>query len=133
MQLNAKIKFLIVGGFAFLVDASVYLILTGELQLSPLNARMLAFTIAVLVTCTGNRFITFANRNHQLFYKQYALALLAGLFSLLPNLIVFLGLLFVLPKSIIFELIAFMCGTIAGIISNYVLSDKLIFAEDTLT
>lgn len=133
MQLNAKIKFLIVGGFAFLVDASVYLILTGELQLSPLNARMLAFTIAVLVTCTGNRFITFANRNHQLFYKQYALALLAGLFSLLPNLIVFLGLLSVLPKSIIFELIAFMCGTIAGIISNYVLSDKLIFAEDTLT
>jgi putative flippase GtrA len=129
--MNAKIKFLIVGGFAFIVDASVYLILTGELQLSPLNARVFAFTIAVLVTCTGNRFITFANRNHQQFYKQYALALLAGLTSLLPNLVVFMGLLFVLPNTIVFELFAFMCGTIIGIIFNFVLSDRLVFAEKT--
>jgi len=128
--MNAKIKFLIVGGFAFIVDASVYLILTGELQHSPLNARVLAFTIAVLVTCTGNRFITFANRIHQQFYKQYAMALLAGLISLLPNLVVFMGLLFVLPNTIVFELFAFMCGTIIGIISNFVLSDKLVFAEN---
>mmetsp|Transcript_41488 Transcript_41488/g.132548 ORF Transcript_41488/g.132548 Transcript_41488/m.132548 type:complete len:88 (+) Transcript_41488:399-662(+) len=85
--------------------------------------------IAVLVTCTGNRFLTFSKRKHITFYKQYGLALFAGLVSLLPNLTVFLALLFVFPNNIAFELLAFMCGTIAGIISNYMLSDRLVFAE----
>ena len=129
MPLSVKVTFLFVGGFAFFVDASVYLLLTNALFLSPLSARVIAFTIAVFVTCTGNRFLTFTRRNHTTFYRQYCLALVAGLVSLLPNLIVFLGLLLVLPANIAFELLAFMCGTIAGIISNYILSDKLVFAE----
>ncbi len=129
MQLKMKIKFLFVGGVAFLVDASIYLLLTNVLSLSPLSARVIAFTIAVFVTCTGNRLLTFAKRNHAAFYKQFGLALVAGLISLMPNLAVFLGLLFVLPTTFGFELFAFMSGTIAGIISNYILSDRIVFSE----
>ncbi|MFQ3250544.1 MAG: putative flippase GtrA [Glaciecola sp.] len=129
MRLSVKFSFLLVGGFAFVVDASAYLLLTNVLFLLPLSARVVAFMIAVLVTCTGNRFLTFSKRKHITFYKQYGLALFAGLVSLLPNLTVFLALLFVFPNNIAFELLAFMCGTIAGIISNYMLSDRLVFAE----
>jgi putative flippase GtrA len=129
VRLSVKFSFLLVGGFAFVVDASAYLLLTNVLFLLPLSARVVAFMIAVLVTCTGNRFLTFSKRKHITFYKQYGLALFAGLVSLLPNLTVFLALLFVFPNNIAFELLAFMCGTIAGIISNYMLSDRLVFAE----
>lgn len=129
MRLSVKFSFLLVGGFAFVVDASAYLLLTNVLFLLPLSARVVAFMIAVLVTCTGNRFLTFSKRKHITFYKQYGLALFAGLVSLLPNLTVFLALLFVFPNNIAFELLAFICGTIAGIISNYMLSDRLVFAE----
>jgi putative flippase GtrA len=129
MQIKMKIKFLFVGGVAFLVDVSVYLLLTNVLSLSPLSARVVAFTIAVFITCTGNRLLTFSMRKHAALYKQFRLALVAGLISLMPNLAVFLGLLFVLPTTIGFELIAFMSGTIAGIISNYILSDRFVFSE----
>lgn len=127
--MQIKMKFLLVGGCAFLVDASVYLLLTNFLFLSPLSARVIAFTVAVLITCTGNRILTFAQRHHAAFYKQFGLALIAGLISLMPNLIVFLSLLFVLPTTFGFELFAFMSGTIAGIISNFILSDRFVFSE----
>jgi putative flippase GtrA len=84
--------------------------------------------IAVAITCFGNRYFTFADRKHDKFYKQYSLALVAGLVSLVPNMSVFLGLLHILPSKLPFILIAFSSGTALGIVSNYLLSDRFVFA-----
>ncbi|GAC16885.1 GtrA family protein [Aliiglaciecola lipolytica] len=122
-----KIRFILVGGGAFLVDAIVFLICCYGLSLSPFNARIIAFFIAVAVTFLGNRLITFKARRHPSFIKQYALALAAAVVTLIPNLTVFVFCLAIFPDGQVYEFMAFVSGTTVGIISNFLLSDKLVF------
>jgi len=127
-QLNSKIRFLLVGATAFIIDASSYLLATEIIGITPFYARLIAFLVAVSVTCYGNRTFTFSERAHQGFAKQYGLAVLAALVSLIPNMALFLGILSILPSSIISTLFAFSCGTAIGIVFNYALSDRFVFA-----
>jgi putative flippase GtrA len=80
---------MVVGGCAFLVDASIYLIFADIFDLHPFWARLIAFFIAVGVTCIGNRKFTFANSHLSPILTQYTKAILAAVVSLIPNMLVF--------------------------------------------
>jgi len=88
-RLNTKLLFMVVGGCAFLVDASIYLIFADIFDLHPFWARLIAFFIAVGVTCIGNRKFTFANSHLSPILTQYTKAILAAVVSLIPNMLVF--------------------------------------------
>jgi putative flippase GtrA len=60
---------------------------------------------------------------------QYVKAILASLVSLVPNMIVFLGLLKIFPHGFIYTSIAFGSGTIVGIGLNFVLSKHYVFTN----
>jgi len=118
---------LTIGGIAFIVDISVYLVLTEILSLNSIYSRIIAFLIAVCITCIGNKTYTFSERPKVSFVRQYGKALLAATISFLPNILLFWLLLILLPSGVISSLIAFTVGTGAGIILNYLLSNHYVF------
>ncbi len=71
--------FLLVGGVAFVVDATVYNLLvfwvtgTGPLFHAPVIAKVIAIVIATIVTYVGNRFWTFGHRNVPRRFSRYVL------------------------------------------------------------
>jgi putative flippase GtrA len=131
-RLNPKLLFLLVGGIAFIVDALTYFIVVDLFDIQPFGARFIAFLVAVGVTTYGNRILTFAKRSHLPFGVQYIKAILAALLSLVPNMIVFLGLIKILPHGFIYTLFAFGSGTIVGIFLNFFLSKHYVFTEKPL-
>ena len=128
-NLSTKFQFLMVGGVAFVVDISVYLMLTELIALNYLFARIVAFLIAVGVTCFGNRTFTFSTRAKTPFLTIYKKALFASVVSFVPNVLVFFSVLTVLPNGMIFHITAFVLGTLVGISLNFILSDKYVFSS----
>ena len=127
-HLKTKCQFLVVGGVAFAVDISVYMILTEVLTTHYLVARVVAFLIAVGVTCKGNSMFTFSQREKTPFVSLYKKAVCAALISFIPNVAVFWGVIYMLPPSLFASVLAFVLGTSLGIVLNYVLSDKYVFS-----
>jgi len=128
-RLGAKCQFLMVGGVAFIVDISVYLALTELLSLHYLAARVVAFLVAVGVTCFGNRTFTFSTRAKMPFLSLYKKAILAAVISFVPNVLVFWSVLTISPSGMISNITAFIVGTLVGIILNFILSDKYVFSS----
>jgi putative flippase GtrA len=131
-DIKTKFLFLTVGGVAFLVDMSVYLFMTEIFSMNVIYSRVIAFLIAVCVTCIGNRTFTFNKKPQPSFLRQYAKAILAAIIAFLPNILLFWGLLTLLPNGILFSLIAFVLGTGVGIVFNYILSSKYVFTTKPL-
>lgn len=78
--------FLVIGGFAFLVDAASYNLLvfwvTGEGPMfhQPIAAKIIAIVLASLVTYVGNRYWTFNSRHLPHKWSRY---LLFAIFNLI--------------------------------------------------
>lgn len=130
--MKTKCKFLVVGGVAFAVDISVYMMLTEILTTHYLVARVIAFLIAVGVTCKGNSMFTFSQREKAPFVSLYKKALCAALISFIPNIAVFWGIIYMIPPSLFASALAFVLGTSVGIVLNYILSDRYVFLSGTI-
>ncbi|WP_218354144.1 GtrA family protein [Alteromonas lipotrueiana] len=128
---SQKLRFLLVGGVAFGIDLGVFASLSFYFGIDTHVSRVVAFVIAVLVTCVGNRLLTFSDRDHIQLHKQYIKAIVAGIVSLCPNLLLFTLLLSLLPAHIVSTVIAFGFGTSAGIVTNYLLSSQFVFRQDS--
>lgn len=120
------LKFLIVGGSAFLVDLGIFYTGLNFTDHNLYLVRSYAFFFAVLVTFYGNRWFTFKDRFHLSSKVQIPKAFTSALLSLIPNFTVFTVIVALFPSAI-FHYIAFILGVVAGTISNYFLSDKYIF------
>lgn len=128
--MRAKFQFLLIGSVAFVVDITVYLFLTELISLHYLLARVIAFLIAVGVTCVGNRTFTFSTRIKTPLLFLYSKAILAAVFSFIPNVLVFWSALVVLPSGIFSSMSAFVLGTVVGVTLNFILSDKYVFSSE---
>ncbi|MEG3755068.1 GtrA family protein [Psychromonas arctica] len=124
--MNKKVCFVLIGGVAFCIDTGVFSILFSLYGINIYIARIIAFIVAVCVTWYGNRCFTFKERNVLSVGKQISRAFFSAILSLLPNLIVFyfVSYYLYLPLS---TAIAFILGTLAGTLSNFILSDKYIY------
>src|SRR6185369_10215586 len=80
------LRFFIVGGLGFLVDASVLMGLTRGAGLDPYSARVVSFLAAASTTWYLNRIFTFrSDQHHHPVAKQWAIFLLVSVGGALIN------------------------------------------------
>lgn len=118
-----KIRFLLVGAGVFVVDFSLFLILTNLLELQLMLARSIAFLIAVVVSWLVNRYWTFSGRLAQPKLKQLTKSLSVAIAAASMNLLTFYAVNTVLLERVanltITNFIGFALGVLAGLIVNW--------------
>ncbi|WP_108945414.1 GtrA family protein [Shewanella halifaxensis] len=118
-----KIRFLLVGAGVFVVDFSLFLILTNLLELQFMLARSIAFLIAVVVSWLVNRNWTFSGRLAQPKLKQLTKSLSVAIAAASMNLLTFYTVNTVLFERVanltVANFIGFALGVLAGLIVNW--------------
>lgn len=118
--------FAAVGLSGFVVDSMVFSVLLLFYPITLDMARIVAFLVAVAVTYLGNRHFTFEdNCKGQL--TQFLKYLAVACFSAIPNLLVFKLLTMLIGQDSFSIAIAFTCGILVGMMSNFFLNRALVF------
>ncbi|MEZ8100371.1 GtrA family protein [Vibrio bivalvicida] len=120
------VRFALIGGIGFVADAAVFSALFYLADTSIMLARAIAFVGAATVTWLGNRIFTFYSTEQKAF-QQWIKFMCGASFSALPNFIVFKVLSSVLGEA--GPLIALVAGILVGMVSNYLLSSRWVFAQ----
>ena len=127
-DLKRKLNFLLIGGFGFIVDLVTFEVSKLAFGLDIYLARVIAFLLAVIFIWFGNRTLTFRDRDTSKNKLQILKAIACACMSLIPNLGTFFILTLVFKqKEMVY--VAFFAGVLAGTISNYLLSDRVIFRK----
>lgn len=121
----------LVGTLGFVVDGSVFMVGLHLLNLSPFEARGIAFLVALTVTWYGNRTFTFINRTHSNKISQWQKYFFAASVSAIPNFTVFFLIISSLPASEVSSLVAMVGGILTGMLSNFWLCDRFVFRKTT--
>ncbi|GAB7220270.1 GtrA family protein [Vibrio comitans] len=119
------LRFVKVGATGFVVDILVFSILVYWFGLPTMLSRVLSFIVAATTTWLGNRLYTFKSTSER--FGQWKRFFLSACISMLPNLMVFKGILLLLGENPISLVIAFVCGVATGLVSNYMLSSHWMF------
>ncbi|GEA59870.1 GtrA family protein [Vibrio comitans] len=119
------LRFAKVGAAGFVVDILVFSILVYGFGFPTMLSRVLSFIVAATTTWLGNRLYTFKVTSDR--FGQWKRFFLSACISMLPNLLVFKGILLFLGENPITHVIAFVCGVASGLVSNYVLSSRWVF------
>jgi putative flippase GtrA len=125
---HPALKFAMVGGTGFVVDASILMLLYEVLQLDLLLARALAFFVAATSNWILNRLFTFSNL--QLSSNKSAEWLRfvgSAVVSAMPNLGIFYLLMLLLPETLPWIFVAMCCGILVGYGCNYLLARHWVF------
>lgn len=136
-QINKLSRFALVGGAGFLIDSVTMLLLYGPLP--PSLARAVAIWTAASSNWYCNRRWTFSGRCDAQKARQYRQFLVSSAISFVPNWGISLQIL-LLPRPAVFELLdkfanplwilfAMAPGVLAGMLINYWLSDRWVFAQ----
>lgn len=119
-------SFLAVGACGFAVDFVSLWAALGQLQWTPIPARLLAFATALLFTYALNRFITFSDRDAS-GRRKFGLYALASAVAGSANIGVYAAMLQVLPPGSLAPYIAMPVGTAVGLIANFLLYNFVVF------
>ncbi|KLN63309.1 GtrA family protein [Vibrio sp. VPAP30] len=122
------VRFALIGSIGFIADAVVFSALFYLADTSIMLARAIAFVGAATVTWFGNRTFTFYSTEQKAF-QQWMKFMCGASFSALPNFIVFKVLSSVLGEAGVGPLIALVAGILVGMVSNYLLSSRWVFAQ----
>ncbi|MDP5253156.1 MULTISPECIES: GtrA family protein [unclassified Vibrio] len=122
-------RFLLVGALGFCFDALLFAYLNHLLLWPLFTSRLVAFIAAVHFTWLGNRFYTFQSQagSWSGHLKEWAAYAFSACLSAIPNLLVFKGLVSLLPSQPFWQLVALTLGVIAGCLSNYTLNRLWVF------
>ena len=120
-------KFALIGGIGFTIEA---VIITAGIEaggVDPVASRFVSFPIAVFVTWWLNRRLTFESKNSAL--KESLSYFIVQVFGAISNLAIYITLVskYILLKQ--YPLVALVCGAIVGLLLNYILSVKMVFAH----
>ena len=122
------IRFLMVGGLGFTVDASVFFCVSQLLGGSWALARVCAFLVAVCVTWQGNRRWTFKSGGAPLReVRRYAVVQITGC---LINYGSFMAVLAAVPHPKAW-ILAYLVGSASAAIFNFQVSSRLVFGLDS--
>ena len=122
------VLFAFVGCVGFAVDAAVFSLLFELVGIPVFTARIFAFVCAATTTWAGNRVLTFRHRPQTSRLSQWKKFMVAACFSALPNLLVFKISLQLLEGEQFAPYVALVLGILAGMVSNYTLSSRWVFA-----
>ncbi|KII75534.1 GtrA family protein [Vibrio renipiscarius] len=130
---HRMVKFALVGGIGFIVDASLFTLCVYGFSMPLLVARSVAFFCAASATWLGNRCFTFqilASQGEAAGHlKQWMKFLGCALISAMPNFAVFQTVLFIFGDQGAFPFLALVSGIGAGMVSNYLLSSRFVFTS----
>ncbi|RAI01603.1 hypothetical protein DLJ53_09270 [Acuticoccus sediminis] len=121
------LKFAVVGGAAFVVDAALFAGGVEIAGLAPVPARLLAFSVALSFSFALNRAVTFADRPRR-GARQFALYAAASVLAGAANLSTFAAVLWVLPPAALAPYIAMPIGVAVGLAINFALYNLAVFA-----
>ncbi|HKU17148.1 MAG TPA: GtrA family protein [Steroidobacteraceae bacterium] len=116
--------FSLVGGAGFLVDAGTLLLLHQVFGMDVYVARLLSWLVAATSTWWMNRTLTFRNRDAAL-WRQWLLFLGANSGGGLIN----LGVSSLLLSQHVAPVAAVACGSIAGLLWNFLASRRFVFGR----
>jgi putative flippase GtrA len=123
------LKFALVGGIGFIADTAVFFLCLHALQVQITVARLIAFAVAVHVTWLGNRCYTFAYRGHSPTVREWQKYMLTACSALLPNLLVFQLVVWILGQGNWSALAALVAGILAGMLWNYYINLRWVFCQ----
>jgi len=120
-------KFSLVGGVGFIIDVSIFTLLYQKCELQMVQARVVAFLVAATATWFGHRCFTFPSTGINNKLIQWKKFITIACFSALPNFLVFKLVVSVIDMGFLSVYIAMAMGVLAGMISNFLLSDRWVF------
>lgn len=124
------LRFAIVGAGGFVVDSSVLFLLHSIIGLGPYSARVISIFVAMNVTWTGNRQLTFAAQRAttpRAMLGEWARFLLTNALGALVNYSVYAVLVSWAFAPLSNPYIALVAGVAAGLVFNFKLSQRLVF------
>lgn len=125
---HPALKFALVGGIGFIVDATTMVLLFDSLGLDLLPARMIAFITAVTSNWFLNRRFTFISlAGNRAASAEWLRFFISALLSAIPNLGVFFLLMQLLPESLPEILFAMSAGILIGYACNYQLAKSWVY------
>lgn len=149
LKYHESMRFLLVGAGVFVVDFSLFLLLSNVFELALMPARVTAFIISVGLSWGANRCWTFKGRckvpskehakascevgSHQQKLKQLGKHLCVASFAALANLSVFYWVNIVLLQLVddvsISRFIGFAIGVLAGLVVNWLGANYWTFSK----
>lgn len=124
--LHQFLRFCLVGGIGFLIDAGLTLWLNRMLELGALPARVLAFLVAASATWALNRSFTFASAVGMASLPRYVALTAAGAFI---NLGVYWAWVLQAGRAPLQLLVGVALGSVAAMGFNFFVSRKFVFTS----
>ncbi len=123
------LRFCVVGGVGFVVDASILMLAVTDGLLSPIPARFLSFGVAVFVTFNLNRRWSFdvAPEGSTSYVKHLVAYLGVQGFGFLCNLVIYAAALALLPGDLAHPVPCLVLASASVIILNYLGADLIVF------
>lgn len=121
------IKFSLVGGVGFIIDASVFALLSTLFDWDLLVIRGVAFICAATTTWLGNRVYTFVESSAAPRFEQWKKFVFSACLSAIPNFVVFKLSLELISSDGWYVYLALVLGVLAGMVSNFMLSSRWVF------
>jgi putative flippase GtrA len=128
MDATKLLKFAFVGGVGFVVDTLVFILLYQVLELDMMVARLFAFIVAATTTWLGNRLFTFSSQCTSNKLIQWQRFISVACFSAIPNFLVFKLVMSLINSYFLSVYIALALGVLTGMVSNFWLSERWVFA-----
>ena len=126
----AFMRFCVVGGAGFVVDAGVLYALVGLAHMGPVPARLCSFVVAMLTTWTLNRLWTFRSlRGHHHPIKEAGLYFLIQMSGGAVNIATYSAALAVFPSLVHWLVIPLAFGTATGLVINFLGSKHIAFPK----
>jgi putative flippase GtrA len=125
---NSFVRFALVGGVGFVIDAFVLYVVIGSLGLGPYVARVISYIVAATSTWWLNREFTFRIADRRAPHRQWARYLAVNGLGGFVNYLVYAACLPLMGGLTLAPLIAVAIGSCAGLIFNFTLSKRLVFA-----
>ena len=123
------IQYSLVGALGFLVDAGLLTLLVSVYDFDPILSRGPSFVAAVSVTWLLNRSFTFATRRYYAKSTEYRRYISVQIAGSVANLLVYVGLIAVMPMLGRMPVVPLAVGAVAGLAVNYYLSATIVFPE----
>jgi putative flippase GtrA len=124
------LRFLIVGGFGFVVAEAALWVMIHEAGANSTVAWLVSFACAVTFTWWGNRNLTFADHKASGAVNtlvEYGKFVVSNALGGAINFAVFKALLTYAPQPLCDPLVALACGVVAGLVFNFTMSKLLVF------
>ena len=124
------VRFAVVGACGFVVDTFVLFLMHRIVGLDPYTARAISIFVAMNVTWTGNRLLTFRARAATApreMLGEWGRFLLTNALGALLNYAVYAAMVRFAPTPASNPYVALVAGVAVGLVFNFTLSKRLVF------